>query len=112
LGAKGFEGRKITKKLRELGYRDLYDLDRSDKNDMNKIVLNADLVISTTGQPDLIKPDMIKEGVILIDVGSPRGDISKGCYEKAAYVSPVPGGIGPVTISYLLENIVRACRDI
>ena len=67
-----------------------------------------DLIISTTGRPDLIMPEMIKEGAILIDVGSPKGDISGSCYEKASFVSPVPGGIGPVTISYLLENVVDA----
>ena len=111
LGARGFEGRKITKKLRELGYRDVFELDRTGNKDLKKIFQNADLIISATGQPDLIRPDMIKEGVILIDVGSPYGDISRSCYEKASYVSPVPGGIGPVTISYLLENVVDACED-
>ena len=73
---------------------------------------NADIIISVTGSPGLIEPDMIKDGAAVIDVGSPEGDIDKEVYKKAAFVSPVPGGIGPVTISMLLENLVEAAKGI
>jgi methylenetetrahydrofolate dehydrogenase (NADP+)/methenyltetrahydrofolate cyclohydrolase len=111
IGANGFEGKKITKKLRELGYGNIIKLDKSDDRDLKKIISEADMIISAAGQPDLVQPEMIKEGIFLIDVGSPKGDISRSCYSKAAFVSPVPGGIGPVTISYLMENLLLAAGE-
>ncbi len=107
LGANGFEGKRIVKRLKELGYKNIFELGRSD-NDLKKTLITADIVISATGQPDLVKREMIKRGVVLIDVGSPRGDISNECYEKASFVSPVPGGIGPATIANLIENLVAS----
>ena len=112
IGASGFEGKKITRKLLELGYQNTITLDRSDNIDLKKKLLYADIIISAAGQPDLIKPEIIKEGTVLIDVGSPQGDISKDCYKKASYVSPVPGGIGPVTITCLMENLVLSAQKI
>lgn len=72
---------------------------------------SADIVISGTGVPRLIKPEMIKEGVILIDAGisfvegKVCGDIDRECYTKASFYSPVPGGVGPLTIACLLSNL-------
>ncbi|MCL2338576.1 MAG: bifunctional 5,10-methylenetetrahydrofolate dehydrogenase/5,10-methenyltetrahydrofolate cyclohydrolase [Proteobacteria bacterium] len=70
----------------------------------------ADLLISATGAVDLIKPGDIKEGVVLIDAGT-IGDIDRGCYEKASAYTPVPGGVGPMTIISLLENVIRAAAE-
>ena len=72
----------------------------------------ADIIISATGSPNLIKPEMVKDGVVLIDAGTAeengelRGDIDPECYDKASYYTPVPGGIGPVTVAMLLQNLV------
>ncbi len=72
----------------------------------------ANIVISATGKAGLIKPEMIKDGVVLIDAGTSeengelRGDIDPECWEKASYYTPVPGGIGPVTVAMLLRNLV------
>lgn len=73
---------------------------------------NADLIVVATGEKHLIKKDMVKEGVIIIDVGINRegnkiyGDVDyENVKEVASYITPVPGGVGPMTISALLENV-------
>jgi methylenetetrahydrofolate dehydrogenase (NADP+) / methenyltetrahydrofolate cyclohydrolase len=74
----------------------------------------ADIIISATGKPGLIKPEMIKDEAILIDAGTADvggqlvGDIDPSCYAKSAYFTPVPGGIGPLTIAMLIKNLVKS----
>ena len=108
VGHSGFEGKKIFKVLRDMDY-DVEGADTRTKNLKIK-TLKADILVSATGVPDLIKANMIKKGVVLIDVGSPKGDVEKSAYTKASFVSPVPGGVGPVTISCLLENLVKSAQ--
>ena len=75
----------------------------------------ADIVVAAIGQSHFLKADMIKEGAVVIDVGISRsangldGDVCPGVYEKASYVSPMPGGVGPMTRAMLLTNVVDAC---
>lgn len=90
---------------------DIIDLDTPAAS--KKILLkNADIIISGTGAPHSINPGMIKKGVVLIDAGTSEqagklvGDIDPACVEKASYFTPVPGGVGPVTIVSLLRNLV------
>ena len=78
---------------------------------LKEITKEADILISAVGKPDFINADFIKEGAVVIDVGINRtnfgitGDIDfKSCFEKASFITPVPGGIGPVTIAMLMEN--------
>ena len=53
---------------------------------------------------------MVKNGVVVIDVGSPKGDVEfDSVSSEASFITPVPGGVGPVTISCLLENLISAC---
>ena len=67
----------------------------------------ADLLISATGFPGLIGETEIKPGAVVIDVGAPKGDIrTEEVMKKAAFLSPVPGGVGPITIACLLENLL------
>lgn len=107
VGAEGFVGRKLVKVLKEMGYN-VKGVDIETKN-LKKETLRTDILISATGVPDLISKDMVKEGAIVIDVGAPKGDVNtKEVVKKTSFISPVPGGIGPVTISYLLENLVTA----
>ena len=106
VGAKGFEGRRILEALREKGFR-AKGIDLETK-DLKGETRNADIIISVTGTPGIIKKDMVKNKVALIDVGSPKGDIEKAAYKKASFVSGVPGGIGPLTISFLLKNLVES----
>lgn len=69
----------------------------------------ADILISATGQESLIKGSMVKEGVVAIDVGSPRGDFDfNSVAAKASYITPVPGGIGPLTVACLMKNFLKA----
>lgn len=74
---------------------------------------NADLIVTATGCPGIIGKDDIKEGVVLIDVSSPKGDVRKEeIMNKAAFYTPVPGGVGPVTVACLLENLVESVEKI
>ncbi len=65
----------------------------------------ADILISATGQPNLIQPDMVKDGVIVIDADK---DVSPEVAAKASYITPQVGGIGPLTVSCLLDNVIEA----
>ena len=64
--------------------------------------------MSATGKPGIITEDMIKDGAIVIDVGRPLGGCDLKFDSKASFITPVPGGVGPVTISCLLENLIQA----
>ncbi len=86
--------------------------------DLARHTRRADIVVSGTGVAELLKADMIQEGAVVVDVGIIRredgslcGDASDDVWEKAAWVTPVPGGVGPMTIAVLLQNTVRACRQ-
>lgn len=73
---------------------------------------DADVVVSATGVQHLVTASMLKDGVSLIDVGEPRADIDPyGLEGKAAFLSPVPGGVGPVTIACLMENVIQLCYN-
>ena len=68
-------------------------------------LLDADVIISSTGQPNLITGEMIKDGAVVIDVGEPRPDVDAASVaSRASFLTPVPGGVGPVTIVSLLAN--------
>ena len=75
----------------------------------------ADIVVAAIGQAHFLKAEMIKEGAVVIDVGISRtpdglqGDVCPGVFEKASYVAPMPGGVGPMTRAMLLTNVVDAC---
>src|SRR5215207_8649891 len=76
----------------------------------------ADVLVVAVGQPGLISPEMVKEGATVIDVGMNRtpeglrGDVDPAVAERAGLMTPVPGGVGPMTIASLLRNTVRAAR--
>ena len=78
---------------------------------------NADILIVAVGHPKLITKDMVKEGSVVIDVGINKlndklcGDVDfNGVSQKASLITPVPGGVGPMTVSCLLKNVVKACE--
>jgi methylenetetrahydrofolate dehydrogenase (NADP+)/methenyltetrahydrofolate cyclohydrolase len=86
-------------------------------NNLEQLVRHADCVVSATGNLGVINSEWIKEGAIVIDVGihrledgSLRGDIDFAtAAAKAAWITPVPGGVGPMTVATLLQNTVQAC---
>ncbi len=79
-------------------------------------VKRADIVVAAVGRPNFITGDMIKEGAVVVDVGINRlpdgklcGDVDfEAAFPKASYITPVPGGVGPMTITMLMENTLRA----
>jgi methylenetetrahydrofolate dehydrogenase (NADP+)/methenyltetrahydrofolate cyclohydrolase len=83
--------------------------------DLTAHTKNADIVVAAIGQSHFLKAEMIKAGAVVIDVGISRtangleGDVCPGVFEKAAFVSPMPGGVGPMTRAMLLTNVVDAC---
>lgn len=106
VGHRGFEGKKIVSALKKRGYK-VIGVDK-DTLDFKGVLLLADVIVSATGHTGLVKKNMVRKDAVLIDVGSPKGDIEKPAYDRAAYVSPVPGGIGPMTIAFLLENLYHS----
>jgi len=84
--------------------------------DLAQHTLEADVLVAAVGVPGMVKPEMVKPGGIVIDVGINRtddgivGDVDPGAADVAGYLTPVPGGVGPMTIACLLENAVRCAR--
>jgi methylenetetrahydrofolate dehydrogenase (NADP+)/methenyltetrahydrofolate cyclohydrolase len=109
VGAEGFVGKKILKVLNEMGY-EVKGVDIAEK-DISTVTNKADVLISSTGTANLINAEMVKEGSVVIDVGSPEGDVSEDVFGKVKFASLVPGGVGPLTIAYLLENLVDAASS-
>ncbi|HPF96104.1 MAG: tetrahydrofolate dehydrogenase/cyclohydrolase catalytic domain-containing protein [Flavobacteriaceae bacterium] len=110
MGRKGFPGNSTV------------TLTHSHTKNINQITTQADIIISALGVPDFLKAEMVKDDVVVIDVGisrvpdetSPRGYVLKGDVDfenvskKASYITPVPGGVGPMTIAMLLKNTLLA----
>jgi methylenetetrahydrofolate dehydrogenase (NADP+)/methenyltetrahydrofolate cyclohydrolase len=81
--------------------------------DISSYTKHADIIVCGAGAPGLLTPDMIKDDVIILDAGTSeeggelRGDADPLCAEKASLFTPVPGGVGPITIAILLSNVVQ-----
>ena len=88
----------------------------SHTRDLPRHTLDADILVAAVGVPAMVSPDMVKTGGVVIDVGINRteaglvGDVEPGAEELAAFLTPVPGGVGPMTIACLLQNAVRCSR--
>jgi methylenetetrahydrofolate dehydrogenase (NADP+) / methenyltetrahydrofolate cyclohydrolase len=84
--------------------------------DLSRHTRDADVLVAAVGRPGLVTPDMVKPGATVIDVGVNRtetglvGDVDKAVAEVAGLMTPVPGGVGPMTIAMLLSNTLRAAR--
>ena len=84
----------------------------SKTKNLEEYTKNADIVISAVGKPNLINKDMVKKDFIGIDVGinivdgKLVGDFNKDVEEKAAYLTPVPGGVGPMTVAMIIDNLI------
>lgn len=80
---------------------------------LSELLLDSDIVIAAIGSPHFLKPEMIKSGVVVIDVGITRtahglvGDVDPKVSDKAAVFSPMPGGVGPMTRAMLLSNLME-----
>ena len=84
--------------------------------DLARATLEADVLVVAAGRPAFVSPDMVKTGAAVVDVGINRteagvvGDVDPGVEDVAAYFTPVPGGVGPMTIACLLQNAVRCAH--
>ncbi len=92
----------------------------SKTKNIEEITREADILIAALGKPKFVKEDMVKENAVVIDVGINRneegkivGDVDfENVSKKASYITPVPGGVGPMTIAMLMNNVVKAAKNI
>ena len=84
--------------------------------DLENICRQADILAIAIGKPYFITPDMVRPGVVILDIGINSlndgivGDAHPTTYEKSSYFTPVPGGIGPMTVASLMKNVVKAWK--
>jgi methylenetetrahydrofolate dehydrogenase (NADP+)/methenyltetrahydrofolate cyclohydrolase len=84
--------------------------------DLERHTLDADVLVVAAGVAGIVSPDMVKSGSAVVDVGINRtdagiiGDVDPGAVDRAGHLTPVPGGVGPMTIAMLLRNTLRAAR--
>jgi methylenetetrahydrofolate dehydrogenase (NADP+)/methenyltetrahydrofolate cyclohydrolase len=96
----------------------------SQTKNLKEICLQADIIVAALGRPEFVTADMVKDGVIIVDVGITRvedaskksgfklkGDVNfDAVSSKASWITPVPGGVGQMTIAALLKNTFRSCE--
>ena len=83
-----------------------------------EICKKADILVAAVGKANFVTPDMLKEGAVVLDVGMNRldngklcGDVDyEACFDKAGYITPVPGGVGPMTIAMLMKNTLTSAK--
>ena len=86
------------------------------EDEISRLEVQLNDILAAVGLPDVITADMVKQGATVIDVGITRteaglvGDVAEDVAEVAGFLTPVPGGVGPMTIAALLGNAVRAAR--
>lgn len=101
-------GKPVARMLHDMGYEvSVVSLKQGSLSQLK----DADIVVSGAGSPGLIRPEMLKEGVVLIDVGTSEsrgkvvGDADPACAEVASVFTPVPGGVGPIAVAMLFKNL-------
>ena len=115
VGAGDLVGKPVTFLLMQAGAT--VTVANQSTQDLSSLCLSADIIISGTGVPGLIKPSMVRAESIVIDAGTAEsnsgisGDVDfEGIKDKVFAVSPVPGGVGPVTVAMLLSNVVAVAK--
>ncbi|CAM3970093.1 bifunctional methylenetetrahydrofolate dehydrogenase/methenyltetrahydrofolate cyclohydrolase [Helcobacillus massiliensis] len=115
-------GRPIGSLLTRREFNATVTLCHTGTKNLPELIKQADVVVGAAGAPHLIKPEHIKEGAVLLDVGVSRtkdpetgkskiqGDFAPGCEEKASWYSPNPGGVGPMTRALLMANVVESAE--
>jgi methylenetetrahydrofolate dehydrogenase (NADP+)/methenyltetrahydrofolate cyclohydrolase len=118
VGASNTVGRPMALELLLAGVT--VTVTHSATRDLASFVRNAEILVVAVGRPELVKGEWIKEGAIVIDVGINRLESGKICgdvefdaaKERAAWITPVPGGVGPMTVATLLENTLDAAEKL
>lgn len=127
IGRSNIVGKPIASLMMQKGYPGdaTVTVCHSRTQNLAAITREADIIIAALGQPEFLKEDMVKEGAVVIDVGTTRvasteaksgfrlcGDVDfKNVAPKCSYITPVPGGVGPMTIVSLLRNTLQAARN-
>lgn len=113
LGRSRLVGAPLTKLLEIKGAK--VNVCHSKTENTADICRDADILISAVGKPCLIKTDMVKDGAVVIDVGTTKGDLGllgdvdfDSVKDKASLITPVPGGVGPLTVACLMKNVLEA----
>lgn len=91
----------------------------SKTKNLEEFTKKADILIVAIGKPKFITENMVREGVVVIDIGINRNEEGKivgdvdfdNVSKKASYITPVPGGVGPMTVAMLMENVVEAAKQ-
>ena len=126
LGRSLIVGKPLALLLMQKGADATVTVVHSRSRNLAEITRSADIVVAAIGRAEFVKADMVREGAVVIDVGINRVDdatLEKGyrltgdvafneVSEKASAITPVPGGVGPMTIAMLMANTVKACRQI
>ena len=124
LGRSNLVGRPIATLLSSKGWDATVTVCHSRTANLAEVTSQADIIVAAIGIPEFVKADMVKPGAVVIDVGINRiddpskasgsrmvGDVAfKQVKEKASFITPVPGGVGPMTIAMLMANTVNAAR--
>ena len=103
VGSKGMVGKRVGERLKFLGL----PFEGFDKGDNLNNLKNYEVIIGMAGSEGLIEESMVKSGFIGIDLGYPKGDFSPEAVKKASLITPVPGGVGPLTVVELYENLAE-----
>lgn len=125
IGRSNIVGRPVSILLSKKGVDATVTLVHSRTKDLEEVVRRADIIIAAIGKPEFVKADMVSEGAVIIDVGTTRvksdqtksgwklkGDVDfENVAPKCSYITPVPGGVGPMTIVSLLQNTLKACKQ-
>ena len=124
IGRSDIVGRPISILLSQKPWNATVTLTHSRTQNLAALTQKADIIIAALGSPNFLKAEMIKEGAVIIDVGITRvadpstkkgfrivGDVDfENVKEKASYITPVPGGVGPMTIAMLMKNTLNAYK--
>ena len=123
VGRSNIVGKPLANLLIRREYNATVTICHTGTKDLASHTLQADILIAAVGKPVFIKPDMVKEGAAVIDVGINRvpdsyaakgyrvcGDVDPAVAQKCSFFTPVPGGVGPMTIAMLLQNVVEAAE--
>ena len=118
IGRSRIVGMPMALMLAQRGIDCTVTIAHSRTQDIAALCREADIVVAAIGRPHTVKPDWIKPGAAVVDVGISRadggglaGDVDPGVAEVASWMTPVPGGVGPMTIAMLLSNTVRAAES-
>jgi len=124
VGRSNIVGKPLANLLIRKEYNATVTLCHTGTKDLTYHTLQADILIAAAGKHNVIKPEMVKQGAVVIDVGINRvedssapkgyrvcGDVDPAVADKASFFTPVPGGVGPMTIAMLLQNVVMAADE-